>query len=458
MPSPFCPFPPKFLWGVATSSYQVEGAADVDGRGASVWDTFCRRPGAIAGGHTGERGCDHFHLYRDDVALMKSIGVRAYRFSVAWPRIFPADGKTVNPRGLDFYSRLVDELLAVDIEPWMTLFHWDLPQWCEDRHRGWESADCAADFAHYAGVVAGHLGDRVKGIFTINEFACFIDKGYTANDDAGAPGKVVDRRTLFQARHHAVLGHGLAAQAVRAARRPNAAGPLLGLAENPLSAVPVRETPEDVEAARAAFRELSGMFLTPIFEGAYHPAYLEDCGRDAPTFTEAQMRAIATPLDFLGLNLYTPYYVTADAGSKRGWRHIPCPPDHPRMHMPWLNLGPSVLYWGPRLASELWRPPAIYVTENGCANPDAPDPAGRVEDLARVMYLQQHLIHAHRATQEGYPLKGYFLWSLLDNFEWAFGYTKRFGICHVDYETMRRTPKLSASFYSDVIRRNAVGG
>ena len=452
MPTPFAPFPKDFLWGVATAAYQVEGAAAEDGRAPSVWDTFCRRPGAIAMDHTGDRATDHYHRYREDVALMKSLGIKAYRFSAAWPRVVPARG-TVNEKGLDFYERLVDALLAAGIEPWLTLFHWDLPQWAEDRHRGWESADAAHDFADYAALLARRLGNRLKGVFTMNEFACFTDLGHKALPVPFAPGKVVPRQVFNQVRHHAVYAHGLAAQAVRA----NCNVPV-GLAENIPNIAPVLETPEDVSAAREALREMSGMFLTPIMEGKYHPGYLEDQGADAPVFTEAQMRAIHTPLDFIGLNEYAPTYIRHDPAAKRGWSVLPCPEHYPRMDMPWANIGPSVLYWGPRLCRDNWNPKAIYITENGCACPDRPNEDGEINDLGRVMFLQNHLIHLQRAAAEGLPVKGYFLWSLLDNFEWVYGYLKRFGICYVNYETMQRTPKLSAKFYAEVIRHNAVGG
>ena len=335
----------------------------------------------------------------------------------------------------------------------MTLFHWDLPQWAEDKYRGWESKQCALDFAEYASLMAKQVGDRVKGVFTINEFICFLDKGYAGNGEQFAPGKSVSRRVLNQSRHHAIYAHGLAVQAIRAACR-NA--PAIGLAENMPNVVPLLETAEHIDAARHALPELTGMFLTPIFTGQYHPNYLADEGVNAPVYTDQEMRTIATPIDFLGLNLYAPTYVRADASAVRGWSVVNCDDAYPKMHMPWLNIGPSILYWGPRLASELWKLPKIYITENGCAYPDAPNAAGEILDTARCMYLQEHLIAAHRAVAEGYPLKGYFVWSLLDNFEWAFGYTKRFGICYTDYETQKRTPKLSAHFYTQVIRQNAV--
>lgn len=449
----FCPFPKDFTWGAATAAYQVEGAAAEDGRTPSVWDTFARRPGATAFEQTGDRAVDHYHLYEQDVALIARLGIRAYRFSASWSRVVPNGRGSLNQKGLDFYDRLVDELLAANVQPWMTLFHWDLPQWAEDRYRGWESRQCAEDFADYAGVICKRLGDRLSGVFTINEFFCFLDKAYTASGEIFAPGKVVARKILNQARHHAVYGHGLAAQAVRAVCKAP-----VGLAENIPNVVPLLETPDDISAARQALREMTGMYLTPIMEGKYHPAYLEKEKADAPVFTEQEMKVIGTPLDFIGINLYAPTYVRHDPSVARGWSEVPCGEHYPKMHMPWLNIGPSILYWGPRLCAELWSPRAIYVTENGCAYPDKPNSKNEIDDPARVMFLQNHLMHLQRAVAEGIAVKGYFLWSLLDNFEWAFGFTKRFGICYVNYQTLERIPKLSARFYSEVIRNNALGG
>lgn len=451
----FCPFPKDFRWGAATAAYQVEGAAREDGRSPSVWDTFCRRPGAIAMDHNGDRATDHYHLYKQDVALMKRLGLKAYRFSSSWSRVFPECGGTTNPKGIDFYKRLCDELRGAGIEPWLTLFHWDLPQWAEDKFRGWESKECAKHFADYAAFMVKALGDRVAGVFTINEFLCFLDMAYVASSQQFAPGKVTTRKVFNQARHHAVYAHGLAVQAMRGAVGK---GLPMGLAENIPNIAPLLERAEDIAATKEALREMTGMYLTPIFEGAYHPNYLKAQGADAPTFTDEEMKVISTPLDFVGLNLYAPTFVRADAADPKGWSTVPCDENYPKMHMPWLNIGPSILYWGPRIVSELWKVPAVYITENGCAYPDRPNEKNELLDTARVMYLQEHLIHAHRAVAEGYPLKGYFLWSLLDNFEWAYGYTKRFGIHYVNYETLERTPKLSAMFYGDVIRRNGVGG
>jgi beta-glucosidase len=450
----FCPFPRGFLWGVATSAAQIEGAAAEDGRSPSVWDIFSRRAGATAEGATPEVACDHYHRFPKDIALMKEIGVRAYRFSASWSRVLPEGTGKPNAKGLDFYDRLIDGLLAAGIEPWMTLFHWDLPQVLEDKFLGWESRECAYAFAAYAQLMAARVGDRVAGIFTFNEFLCFLDKGYGFDPELFAPGKKTDRGTLNRARHNALLGHGLAVQAMRAA----APGRLrIGLAENVAPCVPVAEQEPHLAAARNAFRQLNGTYLVPIMEGAYHPAFLEAEGTDAPLFTEEEMRTIAAPLDFLGLNIYNGRYIKHDDSSPTGWSEVPCSEPFPHMPIYWLSLAPQVLYWVPRFASELWRTENIYITENGCPYPDQPDASGEVWDTARVMFLQQYLIHLHRAAAEGYPVRGYFLWSLMDNFEWAFGYTKRFGICHTDFATQKRTPKLSAKFYRDVIRRNAVG-
>lgn len=456
MSKPFCAFPDGFLWGCATAAYQIEGAAAEDGRTPSVWDTFCKRPGAIAMDHNGNRACEHYHRYKSDVALMKSLGLQSYRFSFSWSRILPTLDGPPNQKGLDFYSRLIDELLNAGIQPWGTLFHWDLPQWAEDAYNGWESKETSRRFGEMAELVGKHFGSRLKGVFTTNELFCFVDKGFGIDGELFAPGKPMDRKKMNQARHNAIYGHGLAVQAFRATLNGNC--PPIGIAENMPGVVPVRETPENIRCAKEAVRYMAGMYLTPILEGAYHPDYLKEQGENAPKFTDEEMRVINTRLDFVGLNMYTPTYVQVDPNSPKGWSTIPHDAGYPRMQMPWLALGPAILYWGPRLLTEVWNVPAIYITENGCANDDRMVKEDTINDTARMMYLQNHFVQAHRAVAEGYPLKGYFLWSLMDNFEWAMGYTRRFGICYTNYETMERTPKLSAKFYSDVIRRNAVGG
>jgi beta-glucosidase len=442
-------FPAGFLWGTATAAYQVEGAAKEDGRGASIWDTFSHTPGKVKNGDTGDVADDHYHRYKEDVQLMKALGVRGYRFSVAWPRVFPAGDGAPNPKGLDFYDRVVDELLANGIEPFCTLYHWDLPQALQDRG-GWESRDTSKAFADYAGYVAAHLSDRVTHFFTINEFGAFVELGY--NIGIHAPGLKLPPGRLNQLRHNAVLGHGLAVQAIRAKGK---AGTRVGLAENMLPCVPVIETPEHVEASERATRELSAPYMTVIQEGRYTDAYLAKAGADAPRFTAEELRTIGSPLDFTGVNVYAPVYVRAD-DSPAGFAVVAPPASYPHMATPWLTVGPEALYWAPRHIARLWKAKAIYITENGTASADVLTPAGVVYDTDRIMYLRNYLGSLHRAVSEGIPVRGYFLWSLMDNFEWADGYSSRFGIHYVDFATQKRTPKLSASFYREVIARNGV--
>jgi beta-glucosidase len=444
-------FPRDFLWGTATASYQVEGAVKEDGRGPSIWDTFSHTPGKVVDNANGDVADDHYHLYKQDVQLMRSLGVKTYRFSVAWPRVFPQGVGSPNPKGLDFYSRLVDELVANGIEPFATLYHWDLPQALQDRVGGWESRDTSKAFADYAGYVAERLSDRVKHFFTINEFGAFVELGYRIG--VHAPGLQLPPARFNQTRHHAVLGHGLAVQAIRAKAKP---GTRVGLAENMTICVPVIERPEHVEAAARATRELNAPYMTVIQEGKYTDAYLKMAGADAPKFTPEDLKIISSPLDFTGINVYTPLYVRADESSPVGFAVVPHPKTFPHMSSFWLYVGPEALYWGPRHVARLWNVREIYITENGCSSADVPAPDGTVYDTDRVMYLRNYLTQLRRATSEGIPVRGYFLWSLMDNFEWADGYTNRFGLHYVDYSTQKRTPKLSAAFYREVIARNAV--
>src|SRR5690349_10996101 len=443
-------FPEGFLWGTATASYQVEGAVGEDGRGPSVWDTFSHTPGKVINNATGDVADDHYHRYKDDVQLMKALGVKVYRFSIAWPRVFPQGGGTPNPKGLDFYNRLVDELLANGIQPFATLYHWDLPQPLQDRVGGWESRETSEAFANYAGYVAEHLTDRVKHIFTINEFGAFVELGYRIG--IHAPGLRLPAGRFNQTRHHAVLGHGLAVQAIRARAKR---GTKVGLAENMTICVPVIETAEHIRAAVSATRELNAQYMTVIQEGKYTDAYLAAAGADAPKFTPADLKAISSPLDFVGINIYTPLYVRA-SDSKLGFDIVPHPKSFPHMASPWLFVGPEALYWGPRHVAKIWNAREIYITENGCSSSDIPAADGKVYDTDRVMYLRNYLTQLQRATADGVPVRGYFLWSLMDNFEWADGYTNRFGLHYVDYATQKRTPKLSAQFYKEVIARNGL--
>jgi len=443
-------FPKGFLWGSATASYQVEGAATEDGRGPSIWDTFSHTPGKVVENATGDVADDHYHRYKEDVQLMKSLGVKTYRFSIAWPRVFPSGSGSPNPKGLDFYNRLVDELLANGITPFATLYHWDLPQPLQDTGGGWESRDTSKAFGDYAGYVAERLSDRVKNFFTINEFGAFVELGYRWG--IHAPGLKLPPGRFNQTRHHAVLGHGLAVQAIRAKAK---AGTKVGLAENMTICVPVMETSEHIEAATRAAREMNAPYMTVIQEGKYTDGYLKLAGADAPKFTPEDLKIISSPLDFAGINIYTPTYVRADS-SPAGFALVPPPKSYPHMASVWLNIGPEALYWGPRHVAKIWNVKEIYITENGCSSTDIPATDGIVYDTDRVMYLRNYLSQLQRATADGIPVKGYFLWSLMDNFEWADGYTNRFGLHYVDYATQKRTPKLSARFYKEVIARNAV--
>ncbi|SEG00826.1 beta-glucosidase [Bryocella elongata] len=442
-------FPPGFLWGSATASYQVEGAVHEGGRGLSIWDTFSHMPGKVDNGDTGDVADDFYHRYREDIQLMKNLGLKSFRFSVAWTRIFPNGTGAPNQQGVDFYLRLTDALLEAGIQPFCTLYHWDLPQVLQDRG-GWENHDTAKAFADYAGYTVSKLGDRVKHYMTMNELRTFVEVGN--QEGRHAPGLKLSRGRLAQLTHHVVLGHGMAVQAIRA----NApAGTKVGVAENPVATTPVIESQEHIEAARKAFREENAMYLTVIKEGRYTEQYLKRLGSDAPKFTAEDLRIISSPMDFVGTNVYQPAYVRADA-NERGYAMAPPPASYPHMYSPWLTIGPEALYWVPKLVSELWDVREIYITENGTSSTDTIAADGHIYDTDRVMFLRNYLTQLQRAVSEGVPVRGYFLWSLLDNFEWADGYDKRFGITYVDLHTQKRTPKLSAKFYAEVIRTSRV--
>jgi beta-glucosidase len=440
-------FPPNFVWGCATAAYQIEGAVSEDGRKPSVWDTFSHTPGKTLHGETGDVADDSYHLYKEDVKLLKNLGVSAYRFSISWSRIFPDGTGQPNEKGLDYYQRVVDELLKNNIAPYITLFHWDLPQALPG---GWQSRDTSKAFGDYAAYISKHLSDRVGHFFTTNEFTCFTDSGY--KEGKFAPGMKLPDAEVNQVRHHAVLGHGMAVQAIRANGK---AGTQVGLAENATVYVPVIESGEHIEAAHRATREGNAPFLTALMEGKYTDGYFQREGANAPKVEAGDMKIIGSPLDFVGLNVYTPEYVRTDSSPAR-YAIEKRQSSFPRMASDWLYIGPEVIYWAVRNVSDIWKPKALYITENGCSADDVVTADGRVEDTDRVMYLRNHLTHLHRAASEGYPIKGYFLWSLLDNFEWADGYSKRFGLHYVDFKTQVRTPKLSAEWYREVILRNAV--
>jgi len=453
-------FPKGFHWGVATAAYQIEGSPEADGKGKSIWDIYAHTPGKMQNNDTGDVANDHYRRYKGDVKMMKELGATAYRFSISWPRVVPAGAGALNQPGLDFYSRLVDELLAAGIAPFPTLYHWDLPQALQDKG-GWQSRDTAKAFGDYAGYVAKGLGDRVKHFFTLNEFQNFVDMGHRGVDLVVqgkpvkielAPGLKLDQGALNQVAHHAVLAHGLGVQAIRAARRDIKVGP----AEVLFAAIPMIDMPAHVRAAEIATRDLNARFLDVMQTGRYSESYLKSAGKDAPKFTDEDMRAIGSPLDFIGVNIYLPkMYVTASSDA-RGYKQVPMNESHPKMFSSWHSFSPEVMYWGPRMVNALWNPKAIYITENGCAASDKIAEDGNVYDPDRVMYLRNVMAQLQRATAEGIPVKGNFVWSAMDNLEWTNGFGTRFGLVYVDFQSQKRIPKLSAAWFKEAARRNAV--
>lgn len=441
-------FPDSFLWGAATSSYQIEGAVTEDGRGPSIWDTFCNMPGKVKRGDTGSKACDHYNRYKEDVQLMKEIGLDAYRFSIAWPRILPHGTGTTNRAGLDFYDRLVDELLAYDIQPWVTLYHWDLPQALQDSG-GWASRDIVDAFVDYADIVTRRLTDRVKHWMTLNEPWVFTFLGN--GEGRHAPG-LTDWRTYLATAHHALLAHAGAAQVVRAN------GDRLtqvGIAPNTPHIQPASDEPGDVAAAQRYADFEIHWFLDPIYKGAYPAELANHYGDLMPEVQPGDMEAIAAaPRDFLAINYYFREIITHDpeGGVLQASQVAPPVPDDELTVMGWESHAES-LYAVLAYLNERYAPGAIYITENGAAYPDEVQPDG-IHDTSRVTFYREHLTQAGRAVTDGIPLRGYFAWSLMDNFEWAEGYEPRFGLIHVDYATQRRRLKNSARWYSETIKQN----
>ncbi|MFG1759355.1 GH1 family beta-glucosidase [Micromonospora echinofusca] len=454
-------FPPGFLWGAATAAYQIEGAAAEGGRTPSIWDTFSHTPGRVVEGHTGDVACDHYHRMGSDVALMAELGLKSYRFSVSWPRVQPGGTGPANAEGLDFYRRLVDELLGHGIEPWLTLYHWDLPQPLEDAG-GWPARDAAARFADYATLVADALGDRVRYWTTLNEPWCSAFLGYGSG--VHAPGRS-DGADAVRAGHHLMLGHGLAVQALRAAR-PSAE---VGVTVNLYPVTPASDAPADVDAARRIDGLANRFFLDPLLRGSYPADLMADLAgvTDFGHVRDGDLATISTPLDVVGVNYYSRHVVAApvpDAEPEPYWRAPSCWPGSedvrfvtrgvPVTDMNWEIDAPGLVETLRRVHEEYTDLP-LYVTENGSAFVDEVVD-GRVDDVDRLAYFDAHLRAAHEAIEAGVPLRGYFAWSLMDNFEWAWGYTKRFGMVHVDYDTQVRIPKSSARWYAEVIRRNGL--
>jgi beta-glucosidase len=453
-------FPKDFWWGAATASYQLEGAAQEDGRKPSVWDTFCRVPGKVENGDTGDVACDHYHRYEEDVKLMAELGVKHYRFSLAWPRIVPDGRGAVNPKGVDFYKRLADCLLKHGITPHATLFHWDLPQSLQDKYGGFQGREIVADFGAYAEAVGKNLGGHIKHWMTMNEISCFAHSvGYGVGYvPPHAPGITLPNiKARSNTSHHALLAHGTAVLALRA----TAGACNIATAENLNSYVPVTETPADIEAARQAYLRdaANGSIIAPLLTGRYSDQWMDEYGKNggAPDMKEGDLKLINQPLDSVGYNCYTGTYVRAAANAK-GYECFPCFDAYPKGSMPWLNIVPESIYWGIRWFSDALgrKDLPVFISENGVADGAKPNAQNFVADIDRIMYLRQYLRNVHRALAEGYPVVGYFPWSLMDNFEWACGYGKRFGMVHVDYKTQKRTPKLSYAWYQQVIRSGQV--
>jgi len=443
------PFPRDFAWGVATAAYQVEGAATEDGRGPSVWDVFSKKPGAVFEGHTGDVACDHYHRYKEDVALMKKLGVKSYRFSISWTRILPEGAGAPNPKGFDFYNRLLDELQGAGIQPMCTLFHWDYPQALYKRG-GWLNRDSAGWFADYAALVAGKLGDRIKLWATQNEPQCFIGLGL--RDGTHAPGDKLKDPQYLTAAHNGMRAHAKAVQALRAHGKPDFK---IGYVLATQLTQPQSEKPEDVEAARwAAFAVRdrhqwnNSWWMDPVLLGHYPEDGVILYGKDMPKFPAEDLAEMKQPLDFIGMNIY----------KAESWRQgkngkpeaIPVPPGYPRSGVDWQPITPECAYWGPRFFYEKYKLP-ISVTEIGLSTRDQVFLDGKVHDPQRIDFMHRTLLQLGRAIREGIPVTGHYAWSILDNYEWADGYKQRFGLVYVDYETQKRLPKDSFDFYRQVI-------
>ena len=430
-------FPTEFVWGVATAAYQIEGAATEDGRGESVWDRFCATPGKVRNGDSGAVACDFYHRYPGDIELMRELGLDAFRFSIAWPRIVPDGRGQVNQAGLDFYDRLVDDLLAAGIAPFPTLFHWDTPQWLEDEG-GWPARSTAEAFVEYAEVVAERLGDRITHWVTHNEPWVVSWIGHAWGEHA--PGRRSEADAIAAA-HHLLLSHGWAVEVLRRAA-PNAE---VGIVLNLQHVDAESDSPADLEAARAMDGAANRWFLDPLYRGEY-PADMLD--RFAPPVRDGDLETIATPTDFLGVNNYFRFVVRASANGDLP--HLVRDPEAPATDMGW-EVYPEGLYQVLMRVSADYAPHAIYITENGAAYGDVRVHDGSVHDPERTAYLQSHIEAVRRAVTSGAPVKGYFVWSFLDNFEWSLGYSKRFGIVYIDYPTRGRVPKDSFYWYRDQV-------
>ena len=444
-------FPSEFTWGAAAASYQVEGGAHEDGKGLSVWDTLCRWPGKVYGGHTGDVSCDHYHRYEEDAGLMGEIGLQAYRLSISWPRVLPDGVGAVNEPGLAFYDRLVDALLANGVDPWVTLFHWDYPHalYCRG---GWLHPESPDWFAEYTGVIVDCLSDRVTHWMTQNEPQCYIGLGHQTG--IHAPGVEWPFEDILRANHNSLLAHGKSVQVIRAKARKPAT---VGAAPVGIVKMPASNGADDVAAAKAAMFAVAErdcwnntLFADPMILGSYPDDALSLFGEQMPPVSAADLETICQPLDFYGVNVYNGQ--TVRAAGDGGCELVPLPEGHAMTAMEW-PVTPEALYWGPRFLHERYGLPVV-VTENGMANCDWVQCDGRVRDPQRIDFMCRYLREFGRAIEDGTPALGYFAWSIMDNFEWSFGYSRRFGMIYVDYANGKRILKDSARWYGDVIGSN----
>jgi beta-glucosidase len=444
-----CTFPADFLWGVATAAYQIEGAAREDGRGPSIWDVFCRQPGAVFERHHGDVACDHYHRYPEDVALMRQLGLQAYRFSVSWPRVMPEGRGAINEKGLDFYDRLVDELLRAGVQPFCTLFHWDLPETLQQAG-GFLARDIADWFADYAALVGRRLGDRVRYWVTQNEPQCFIAHGLL--DGSKAPGFRLGLSKTLLAAHNSMRAHG---KAVRALRATAGAGAQVGYVVATAGARPATASEADLAAARtAAFATrdttlwTNAWWLDPVLLGHYPEDGLHLFGSDMPSLPSSDFADMQQPLDFLGTNIY--HAETYRRGADGSPEHVPFAPGYPRSAVDWQPIAPDAHYFTPSFFHQRYQLP-LWITESGLSTRDQVFLDGKVHDPQRVDYMHRTLLELRRAMRDGVSCLGYMAWSLLDNFEWADGYKQRFGMIHVDFSSQRRIPKDSFYWYQQVI-------
>ena len=444
-------FPKDFVWGAAAASYQIEGSARQDGKGTSIWDVFCQKQGTVWNGQSGEVACDHYRRYQEDVRLMKQIGLYAYRLSISWPRIIPQGTGAINPKGLEFYDKLIDELLAADISPYVTLFHWDYPYelYCRG---GWLNQDSSDWFAEYVEVVVDRLSDRVKHWITLNEPKCFITLGHQWG--MHAPGDKLEFGNVLTAAHNVLLAHGKAVQTIRARSKAECR---IGLASLGVVNVPATDSSEDIEAARQAMFSVTykncwnnTWWTDPVLLGQYPEDGLGLFGSDVPAIGGGDLETVCQSLDFLGLNIY--FGQITRAGKDGRPEIVPLPVGYAMTSYGWV-VTPEALYWAPRLFWERYRLP-IIITENGMSNVDWLSLDGKVHDPQRIDFLNRYLLQLEKASNDTTDIRGYFHWSLLDNFEWSEGYKQRFGLIYVDYATQKRILKDSAYWYKEVIVSN----